>query len=100
MKTIFGIIGGIVAAFSGVARYCALIASRRSEGQANMENNEVADQMFWRKQICPRCKTGKDSYELDNRSEACPYIGCWKINKCPFYKPFDNPSKRPFIPNK
>ena len=49
--------------------------------------------MIWKKQICPRCKTGKDSYELDKRSEACPYIGCWKNGKCSFYEPLENPSE-------
>lgn len=49
--------------------------------------------MFWRKQICPRCKTGKESYDLDSHSEACPYIGCWKKGKCPFYVPLEKPKK-------
>ena len=45
-------------------------------------NNKGGGRMIWKKQICPRCKTGKDSYELDKRSEACPYISCWKNGKC------------------
>ncbi len=49
--------------------------------------------MIWKKQICPRCKTGKDSYELDKRSEACPYISCWKNGKCSFYEPLEMPLK-------
>ena len=44
--------------------------------------------MFWKKQICPKCKTGKESYELDQYSDICPYIDYWKSGKCPFYKPF------------
>ena len=53
--------------------------------------------MIWEKQICPRCKTGKDSYELDKRSEACPYISCWKNGKCAFYEPLEKPKKKPFM---
>ena len=56
-------------------------------------NNKGGGDMIWKKQICPRCKTGKDSYELDKRSEACPYIGCWKNCICSFYDPLEKPKK-------
>lgn len=49
--------------------------------------------MIWKKQICPRCKTGKDSYELDKRSEACPYIGCWKMVNVHFMSRLKNLKK-------
>ena len=76
------------------ALYCALIVAGRSDDQAEMKNNEGDDDMFFRKQICPRCKTGKYTYDLDPKSEACPYIGCWKKNKCHFYKPLDKEPKK------
>lgn len=49
--------------------------------------------MFWRRQICPKCKIGKWSYDIDKRSEACPYIGCWKNGKCHFFVPLDKNNK-------
>lgn len=64
------------------ALYCALIVAGRSDDESEREiNNEEDDDMFFRKQICPRCKTGKYTYDLDPKSEVCPYIGCWRRNK-------------------
>lgn len=45
--------------------------------------------MYLEKQICPKCKVGKESYELDRHSETCPYIEYWKDGKCPFFRPID-----------
>ena len=87
MKLLFGLIIGAAILAIVVALYCALIIAGRSDEQANMENNKGDDDMFFKKQICPRCKTGKYTYELDPKSECCPYIGCWRRNKCHFYKP-------------
>ena len=94
MKYIIGLIVGIIVLFLIVTMYCALIVAGRSDEQTNMENNEGDDmELFFKKQICPRCKTGKYTYDLDPKSEACPYIGCWRRNKCSFYKPLDKHSK-------
>ena len=83
-----------ILAFIVVAMYCAMIVAGRSDENENKGNsNEGDDDMFGKKQICPRCKTGKYTYELDPKSEACPYIGCWKCNKCHFYKPLEKISK-------
>ncbi len=100
MNWIIGIVLGTALVVLVVALYCALIIAGRSDEQANMENNEGADEMFWKKQICPRCKTGKCTYELDPKSEVCPYIGCWKRNKCHFYKPLDKSQKNDNIQTK
>lgn len=43
--------------------------------------------MFGKKQICPSCKTGKESYLLDPYADVCPYIDYLRKGKCPFYKP-------------
>ena len=76
------------------ALYCALIVAGRSDDESEREiNNKEDDDMFFRKQICPRCKTGKYTYDLDPKSDACPYIGCWKRNKCHFYKPLEKAPK-------
>lgn len=101
MKLIFGIIVGVAILAIVVALYCALVVAGHSDDNGNNgENNEGDDdEMFWKKQICPRCKTGKYTYELDPKSETCPYIGCWKKNKCHFYKPLDKPSKTGVLKN-
>lgn len=94
MKLLFGLIIGAAILAIVVALYCALIIAGRSDDQANMENNEGDDDMFLKKQICPRCKTGKYTYDLDPKSDVCPYIGCWKRNKCHFYKPLEKEPKK------
>ena len=80
----------LILAFIVVAMYCAMVVAGRSdENENNGDNSEGDDDMFFRKQICPRCKTGKYTYDLDPKSEVCPYIGCWRRNKCHFYKPLE-----------
>ena len=51
--------------------------------------------MFKRK-LCPKCKTGKYTYELDRRSPVCPYIGCHNGKKCPMYVKLEKPQKGGF----
>ena len=51
--------------------------------------------MFKRK-LCPKCKTGKYTYELDRRSPVCPYIGCYSGKKCPMYVKLEKPQKGGF----
>lgn len=92
MKLLFGLIIGTAIVVMVVALYCALIISGRSDEQANIENNGAVNDLF-NKKICPRCKTGKYTYDLDPKSDACPYIECWKRNKCPFYKPLSKDDK-------
>ena len=85
-------------AFIVVAMYCAMVVAGRSdENENNGDNSEGDDDMFFRKQICPRCKTGKYTYDLDPKSEVCPYIGCWRRNKCHFYKPLNKTSQKGFL---
>lgn len=43
--------------------------------------------MFYKKQICHNCKTGKETYNLDRHSVFCSHIVCVKNGKCSFYKP-------------
>ena len=93
MKLLFGLIIGAAILAIVVALYCTLIIAGRSDDQAKMENNEGDDDMFFNKLICPRCKTGKYTYDLDPKSDVCPYIGCWKRNKCHFYKPLEKGTK-------
>ena len=94
-KILITIAALLILAFIVVAMYCAcVLAGRSDENENNSDNNEGADDMFWKKQICPRCKTGKYTYDLDPKSETCPYIGCWRRNKCSFYKPLDKESKK------
>lgn len=78
------------------ALYRELTIADRSDEVSNRQNDEGYDNMFWKKKICTKCKVGKESYELDRNSDACPYIGCWKNNKCPFYMPLDKSQKRTF----
>ncbi len=38
------------------------------------------------KQLCPKCKTGADSYLLDNKSSVCPYMHLHNGKSCPMFK--------------
>ena len=96
-KILLTITALLILAFIVVAMYCACVLAGRSDDQAEKENNEGDDDMFFKKQICPRCKTGKYTYDLDPKSDVCSYIGCWKRNKCSFYKPLDKNSKKHFL---
>ena len=96
MKAILGIIIGAAIVVLVIALYCALVIAGRSDEQADMENNKGDNDMF-NKKICPRCKTGKYTYDLDPKSEVCPYIGCWRRNKCHFYKPLNKTSQKGFL---
>ena len=40
---------------------------------------------MFKKKLCPKCKTGKYTYELDKRSTECPYIGCYRNNRCSMF---------------
>ena len=89
-KTILIVSAFFVLVFVTVSMYCALIVAGRSDENSDTGgNSEEDDGMFLKKQICPNCKTGKESYELDQHSESCPYIGCWKNDECRFYVPLD-----------
>ena len=91
------ILAFIFISFVVVTMYCAMVVAGRSDYNGNEENTGGDDDMFLKKQICPRCKTGKYNYERDPKSEVCPYIGCWKRNKCHFYKPLEKEPKKGFL---
>lgn len=37
------------------------------------------------KQLCPTCKTGQDTFLLDNRNPFCPYLHCHNGKTCSAY---------------
>ncbi|MBO5743733.1 MAG: hypothetical protein J6R68_05565 [Clostridia bacterium] len=82
---------------SGIYLSHKVVLGCSNERKKNGDNNEGDDGMFENKKICKKCKTGKYFYELDPKSDTCPYIACWKQNKCPFYKPLDKTSKIGFF---
>ena len=41
-------------------------------------------------QLCPTCKTGQDTYLLDNRNPFCPYLHCHNGKTCSAYEPLEN----------
>lgn len=70
---------------------CALIISGRSDTCSNEES--VKQDIFDKTHICSNCKTGKIAYDMDPEAEVCPYVGCWKNNKCHFYEPLTEEAK-------
>ncbi len=89
-KILLTIAALLTLAFIVVAMYCAMVVAGRSNDNGNNGyKNKRDSEIFDEKQICCRCKTGKESYELDEHSESCPYIGCWNDGKCSFYIPLE-----------
>lgn len=43
----------------------------------------------FKRKLCPHCKTGKRTYELDRRSPECPYMHCHDGEKCIMYEKLD-----------
>lgn len=84
----------------GMVAFCILIAvassiafADDSEREISRKNSKEAEDVNLRKQLCSKCKIGLESYEIDKHSESCPYLSCWKNNKCGFYKPIDKDLK-------
>ena len=96
-KILLTIIILLTLAFIVIAIYCSLVIAGRSDDSKGNNSGGNNGEMFCEKQICPRCKTGKYTYDLDPKSEACPYIGCWRRNKCHFYKPLERKFKKDFF---
>ncbi len=36
-------------------------------------------------QLCPQCKTGRDSYLYDSKSPVCPYMGSHNGQSCSYF---------------
>lgn len=47
-----------------------------------------------RRKLCPHCKIGKRTYQLDSRSPMCPYIHCYKGRTCAMYEKLDEHKKQ------
>lgn len=40
-------------------------------------------------QICPKCKTGAESYKLDPKSPVCPHLEYHNGKSCSFFSPIE-----------
>lgn len=49
---------------------------------------------MFKSKLCPYCKNGKKTYELDKNSPVCPYLYCHNGKKCTMYKKIDKPKKQ------
>lgn len=39
-----------------------------------------------RKNLCPNCEIGKNTYEIDGKTAECPYLYCHNGKKCTMYR--------------
>lgn len=46
-----------------------------------------------KRELCRHCKTGRRTYEIDGKSDECPYIYCHNGRKCGMYKKMNKPKK-------
>ncbi len=90
LKSFLLLVLTITVIFFIVITYCAMIVAGQTDRQADTERKRTALE----KQICPGCKTGKESYEVDRHSETCPYISSWHDGECSFYVPLENSSEQ------
>ncbi len=44
-------------------------------------------------QFCPTCKTGQDTYLLDNKNPFCPYLHYHNGTDCTMYNPIEKRNK-------
>ncbi len=44
--------------------------------------------------LCENCKTGRETYELDSRSAICPHLFHYENDKCLYYIPIENCTKK------
>lgn len=35
--------------------------------------------------LCPRCRTGREMYEKDKRSDVCPYLAAYTGKTCAWF---------------
>lgn len=40
---------------------------------------------MFNKKLCPKCKTGKETYEKDPNSPICPYLPTYTKKSCPYF---------------
>ena len=43
-----------------------------------------------KKLLCPDCKTGMESYIIDENSPVCPYLDCYDGYNCGYYVPMED----------
>ncbi len=52
---------------------------------------------FFRKSICSKCQTGRDSLMLDERSPECPYLYFCDGKKCTKFVKLENSCQNRFL---
>ena len=70
--------------------FCAcIIAGGFDDEDYEEEIKREKQELNRKKQLCPVCKTGKESYEIDNLSDVCPYMEHLKDGKCKYFVHLD-----------
>ena len=96
MVKILIILASITLTFVVVKIYCAKFV----KGHSNQnENNSVDNKECINRRICSKCRTGKNTYDMDPKSENCPYIECIKNGECSFYVPLEKTSEKGTLKN-
>lgn len=89
-KIIFIIIAIFLFAFVIGVFFCACIIAGSFDNEDYEEEIERENkELKHKKYLCPVCKTGKESYEIDNLSDVCPYIEHLKDGKCKYFVHLD-----------
>lgn len=57
---------------------------------------EFGGSVMYRKNLCSKCNTGAQAYQLDAREMVCPYLQYKSGKKCIYYKPLKKEKKHIF----
>ena len=97
MREILIFLGG--AMFGGFVAFLTfgMLAGIRMKSETKKKGTARGIKQMFRRKLCPHCKTGKYTYELDSRSTECPYLCCHNGRKCAMYVPLESKRKTGFF---
>ena len=68
----------------------------RHGGETTKGWNALKSLKLFNKQLCPHCKNGKRTYELDEQSPMCPYLACHNGKMCAMFEKLKTPEEKCF----
>ena len=97
-KILLTITALLILAFIVVAMYCAcVLAGRSDENENNSDNNEGADDMFLKKQICPRCRQANILMTSILNQKLARTSGVGDVTNVAFINHLKSPQNRAYL---
>jgi len=86
-KTFSIILALFVLTFIIVAMYCALTLASRFGERTDEQIEKDIKKLLIKKELCLKCKIGKECYAQKKHTKICPHIHQQKDDKCDFFVP-------------